>query len=177
MVQNSGRGNSKTFFLTSAAVMSPLPRGDLGQPSVGVPLDTMQAQVLLRTEILLYTTKQLVSCCLIISPQLSRRKKSESESRLVKSDSLRPHGLYSPWNSPGQNTGVGSPSLLQGIFPAQGSNPGLPHCRLILYQLSHKGALSRRLPQDSTPEGASSRTDSAAILCGFKFCPYHLLAE
>ena len=36
--------------------------------------------------------------------------------------------LYSPWNSPGQNTGVGSPSLLQGIFPTQGSNPGLPHC-------------------------------------------------
>ena len=49
-----------------------------------------------------------------------------------------PHGLYSPWNSPGQNTGVGSPSLLQGIFPTQGSNPGLLHCRRILYQLSHK---------------------------------------
>ena len=46
---------------------------------------------------------------------------------------------YSPWNSPGQNTGVGSLSLLQGIFPTQGSNPGLPHCRQILYQLSHKG--------------------------------------
>ena len=45
----------------------------------------------------------------------------------------------SPWNSPGQNTGVGSLSLLQGIFPIQGSNPGLPHCRWILYQLSHKG--------------------------------------
>ena len=57
------------------------------------------------------------------------------------SDSLRPHGLYSPWNSPGQNTGVGSLSLLQGIFPTQGSNSGLPHCRLILYQLSHKGSL------------------------------------
>ena len=41
-----------------------------------------------------------------------------------------------PWNSPGQNTGVGSLSLLQGIFPTQGSNPGLPHCRRILYQLS-----------------------------------------
>ena len=41
-------------------------------------------------------------------------------------------GLYSPWNSPGQNTGVGSLSLLQGIFPTQGSNPGLPHCRWIL---------------------------------------------
>ena len=50
------------------------------------------------------------------------------------------HGLYSPWNSPGQNTGVGSLSLLQGIFPTQGSNPGLPHCRWILYWLSHKGS-------------------------------------
>ena len=38
------------------------------------------------------------------------------------SDSLGPHGLYSPWNSPGQNTGVGSHSLLQGIFPTQGSS-------------------------------------------------------
>ena len=48
------------------------------------------------------------------------------------------HGLYSPWNSPGQNTGVGSLSLLQGIFPTQGSNPGILYCRWILYQLSHK---------------------------------------
>ena len=45
---------------------------------------------------------------------------------------------YTPWNSPGQNSGVGSLSLLQGIFPTQGSNPGLLHCRKILYQLSHK---------------------------------------
>ena len=44
-----------------------------------------------------------------------------------------------PWNSPGQNTGVGSLSLLQGIFATQGSNPGLPQCRRILHQLSHKG--------------------------------------
>ena len=55
-------------------------------------------------------------------------------------NSLWPHRLYSPWNSPGQNTGVGSLSLLQGIFPTQGSNPNLLHCRLILYQLSHKGS-------------------------------------
>ena len=47
---------------------------------------------------------------------------------------------WSPWSSPGQNTGVGSLSLLQGIFPTQGSNPGLPHCRWIPYQLSHKGS-------------------------------------
>ena len=42
------------------------------------------------------------------------------------SNSLQPHGLYSPWNSPGQTTGVGSLSLLQGIFPSQGLNPGSP---------------------------------------------------
>ena len=65
---------------------------------------------------------------------------SESESHSVVSDSLQLHALYSPWNSPGQNTGVGSLSLLQGIFPIQGSNLGLPHCRWILYQLSHKGS-------------------------------------
>ena len=46
--------------------------------------------------------------------------------------------LYSPWNSPGQSTGVGSLSLPQGIFPAQGLNPGLLVCRRILYQLSHQ---------------------------------------
>ena len=63
-----------------------------------------------------------------------------SESHSVVSDSLQPHGLYSLWNSSGQNTGMGSLSLLQGIFPSQGSNPGLLHCRRILYQLSHKGS-------------------------------------
>ena len=64
----------------------------------------------------------------------------ESESHSVMSNSLQPHGLYSPWNSPGQNTGVSSHSLLQGIFPTQGSNPGLPHYRRILHQLSHQGS-------------------------------------
>ena len=62
----------------------------------------------------------------------------ESQSCSVVSDSSWPHGLYSPWNSLGQNTGVGSLSFLQGIFPTQGSNPGLLHCRQILYQLSHQ---------------------------------------
>ena len=65
---------------------------------------------------------------------------SESESCSVVSNSLLPHGLYSPWNSLGQNTGVGSLSLLQGIFPTQGSNSGLLHCRWILYPHSHKGS-------------------------------------
>ena len=65
---------------------------------------------------------------------------SEIESRSVVSNSLHPRGLYSPWNSPGQNTGVGSLSLLQGFFPTQGVNRGLLHCRRIFYQLSYKGS-------------------------------------
>ena len=62
----------------------------------------------------------------------------ESESCSAVSDSLWPHGLYSSWNSPGQNTGVGSLSLFRGIFLTQWSNPGLLHCRQILIQLSLK---------------------------------------
>ena len=50
---------------------------------------------------------------------------THSESCSVMSNFLRPYGLYSPWNSLGQNTGVGNLSLLQGIFPTQRSNPGL----------------------------------------------------
>ena len=64
-------------------------------------------------------------------------KQDESESCLAMSDSLRPHGLYSPRNSPGQNTEC-SYSLLQGMFPTEGSNPGLLHGRWILYQLSYQ---------------------------------------
>ena len=64
----------------------------------------------------------------------------ESESRSVVSNSLRLHGLYSLWNSPGENTGVGNLSLLQGIFLTHGLKPGLPHYRQIFYQLSHKGS-------------------------------------
>ena len=63
------------------------------------------------------------------------------ESRSVMSDSLGPQGLYSPWNSPGQNTGVHSLSLLQGIAPTQESNQGLLHCMQILYQLNYQGSL------------------------------------
>ena len=63
----------------------------------------------------------------------------------VMSDSLGPHGLWPtrllcPWVSPGKNTAVGCHSLLQGIFLTQGSNLGLPHCRQILYHLSHQAS-------------------------------------
>ena len=56
------------------------------------------------------------------------------------SNSLRPHGLYSPWNSSGQHTAVRSTSLLQGICPTQRLNQSFLHCRWILYQLSHQGS-------------------------------------
>ena len=62
------------------------------------------------------------------------------ETHSVVSRSLQPHGLYSPCNSPGQNTGVGSLSRLQGLFLTQESNWGFLHCRWILYQLSYQEA-------------------------------------
>ena len=61
-------------------------------------------------------------------------------SNIFVSNSLQPNVLYSLWNSPRQNTGVGSLSLLQGIFQTQESNRGLLHCRQILYQLSYEGS-------------------------------------
>ena len=71
------------------------------------------------------------------------RKKSENGSHSVTSDSLWPHGLSPtrflyPWNYPGKYTGMGSHSLLQGIFPTQGSNLDLLYHRQILYHLSHQ---------------------------------------
>ena len=75
-----------------------------------------------------------------MTEQLSLSLSLVQFSRSVVSDSLRPHGLHSPWNSPDQNTGVGSLSLLQGIFPTQGLNPGVPYYRQILYRLNHKGS-------------------------------------
>ena len=83
------------------------------------------------------------------------------------SNSLWPHGPYSPWNSLGQNTIVGSLALLQEIFPSQGSNPGLPHCRRILYQPSHKGSpriLERvAYPFSSGSSGPRNRTGVSCI--------------
>ena len=69
----------------------------------------------------------------------------ESESHSVMSNSLWPHRLYSPWNSSGPNTGVGSLSLLQQIFPTQKSNWGLLHCKPILYQLNQVSTITSLL--------------------------------
>ena len=93
------------------------------------------------------------------------------ESHSVMSNSLWPDRLYNPWNSPGQNTGVGSCSLLQGIFPTQGSNPGLLHCKQILYPLRHQG--SPRIlewvayPFSSRSSQPRNRTGVSCIADGF----------
>ena len=70
-----------------------------------------------------------------------------------------------PWTS-GQNSGVGSLSLLQGIFPTQGLNPGLPHCRQFLYQLSHKGS-PRILEWEAYPfsRGSSRPRNWTGVSC------------
>ena len=86
-------------------------------------------------------------------------------SHWVASKSLGPHRLLPvrllcPWNSPGKNTGEKSHSLLQGIFLTQGSNPGLPHCRQILYHLSHKGSPAINWKQLKWEVGRNSQRPS-----------------
>ena len=95
----------------------------------------------------------------------------ESESHSVVPDSLWPHGLWTPWNSLGHNTRVGSICLLQGIFPAQRLNTGLPHCRQSLYQQSHKR--SPRIlewvdyPFSNGPSLHSNQSGVSCIASGF----------
>ena len=81
------------------------------------------------------------------------------------SDSLQPHELYSQWNSPGQNTGVGSLSFLQGIFPTQGWNPRLLYCRRILYELSYEETTWARNADDK-----NHKIDWLSNQCKGKFC-------
>ena len=97
----------------------------MGSSQNRTPLPSMSSPCLLSVQKL-----QPLSVCVCVSCS-------------VVSYTLRPHGLQPPrllcpWDSLGKNTGVGSLSLLQGIFPTQGLNPDLPHCWLIPYQLSHK---------------------------------------
>ena len=110
------------------------------------------------------------------------KKESESHSFIV-SDCLRPHGLYSPWDSPGQNTGVGSHLLLQGIFPTKGSNRGLPRCWQILYcRLNHQGSPETRLRDykpahplilSATQPWTHCSKTSHQILMGWSVCVSH----
>ena len=94
----------------------------------------------------------------------------------VVSDSLRPRGLYltrflHPRDFPGKNTGVGCHFFLQGIFPTQGLNPGLPHCRWILYHLSQvsqtqakPGCCPSSLHSDPSVPHSLKRPDQAPVI-------------
>ena len=77
-----------------------------------------------------------------------------------------PPGSSVPGDSPGKNTGAGCPALLQGNFPTQGSNPGLPHCRWILYQRSHQGS-PRTLEWIANPfsRGSSQPRNQIKVSC------------
>ena len=84
-------------------------------------------------------------------------------SHSVVPDSLRPHGLQPtrllcPWDSPGKDTGVGRHFLLQGIFPTWGLNPGLPHCRQMLYRLSYQERCHCSLLLTQLPNSAQAGT-------------------
>ena len=105
-------------------------------------------------------------------------------SRSVVSSPLQPYGLQParllcPWDSPGKNTGVGCHALLQGIFPTQGLNPDLPHCKWILYCLSHQGS-PRILEWVAYPfsKGSSRPRNRTGISCtaGRFFTSYHGIA-
>ena len=78
----------------------------------------------------------------------------------VVSDSLRPHGLYSSWNSPDQNTGAGSLSLLHGIFPTQEIKLGSPALQTIPYQLSYQGSLRQKVQPKQRPGGQKNVTQA-----------------
>ena len=80
------------------------------------------------------------------------------------------HGPYlCPWNSPGQNTGVGCHSLLQGIFPTKGSNPGLLHCRQMLYHVGHQGSQNHVSPLLRTAPAPGFQFSSVQFSHSVKF--------
>ena len=78
------------------------------------------------------TTERLLCVCVLCFVTQSRPNLCDPMDCRLPGTSV--HG-----DSPGKNTGVGCHTLLQGIFPTQGLNPGLPQCRRILYHLSHQG--------------------------------------
>ena len=73
---------------------------------------------------------------------------------------LQPTRLLCPWDSPGKSTGEGCHALLQGIFPTQGSNPGLLHCRWAPHHLSHQGTAEESIPKPQKRRGRTTKADN-----------------
>ena len=111
------------------------------------PLESMETKIANKQNLSIRTPVSLLNNNTII---LTNEFESECISHSVMSNSLQPSGLKPtrlpcPWNSPSNNTGVDSHSLLQGIFLTQGSNLGLLPCRQLLYRLSHQGSPQGRV--------------------------------
>ena len=143
--------DSKQLLIKITMLKGSISQGRVTTAALGIPLFIWGGESFLFIFLILINfywsivaLQNCVSFC-CIAKRISYMYTYESVSHSVTSDSLQTYGLLPirplcPWNSPGQNTGVDSRSLLQGIFSTQGSNPGLPHCRQILYQLSHQGS-------------------------------------
>ena len=102
-----------------------VPRGLSGSRSKAVskaPATTECSPIVGETKQTKQDTHLAVMCCTCPVTQLCPTLRPRG---------LQPARLLRPWDSPGKNTRVGCHALLQGIFPTQGSNPGLPHCRWI----------------------------------------------
>ena len=109
------------------------------------------------------------------------REKEKCEIHSVVSDFLWPCGLYSPWNSPGKNTRVGSHSPFQGIFSTRGLNPGLLHCGWVFVFFvfftvwtargsshSQKGQYKDRARHDEAPRGSGKSLPTLGLKKGRK---------
>ena len=139
--------------------------GDLPNPRIEPRSPAFQADALTSKPQFLHISWQIISissisilkilsfCINIVNWSLTKEQKWKWKSL----GHVRLFGIpwiYSSSNSPGQNTGVGNHSFLQEIFPTQGSNLGLPHCRQILYKLSYSGStLWQRSKGNSTAKG------------------------
>ena len=85
--------------------------------------------------------------------------------------------MVRPWNSPGKNTGAGCHSLLQGIFPTQGLNLGLLHCKQILYHLSHQAESAQIQGMHKLPEDVIQGTRSSGQQPGSRYTAITFLPE
>ena len=83
---------------------------------------------------------EVTQSCLTLSDPMECSLPGSSIHRIFQARVLQPTRILHPWDFPGKNTGVGCHSLLQEIFLTQGLNPGLPHCRQMLYRLNHQGS-------------------------------------
>ena len=110
--------------------------------AAAIAASTVTAGASIAAAIAAATAAATISAGATAAASLRSRKRPASVTSVL-SDSVRPQGLQPakllcPWDSPGKKTGVNSHCLLQGIFPTQGSNPDLLHCRQILYRLSQE---------------------------------------